>query len=120
MARCQAKLRVHRDFVVKNPTLIPMPARQARRHRSPEASRPFARLPLCPAGDRVFGPRNLFHTYRNVGTVELKLVIVYTPGGFEQSFINATAMLQDGKDQSDMRKMLFERYGLTRGHAPSR
>jgi len=57
MAGCQAKLRVHRDFVVKNPTLIPMSARQARRQRSPEASRPFAQLPL--AGNAIVSKMGL-------------------------------------------------------------
>jgi quercetin dioxygenase-like cupin family protein len=74
---------------------------------------------LCEAGDRVFGPRNLFHTYRNVGKAELKMVIAYTPGGFEQSFADATAMLAEGKDQNDIGRMLAEKYGLTRGHLPA-
>jgi oxalate decarboxylase/phosphoglucose isomerase-like protein (cupin superfamily) len=43
----------------------------------------------CEAGEHVFGPRNVFHTYRNVGQDPLKLVIVYSPGGFEQSFLDA-------------------------------
>lgn len=74
---------------------------------------------LCNAGDRVFGPRNIFHTYRNVGDTELKMVIVYSPGGFEQSFVDATAMLAEGKDQGDVGRMLAERYGLTRGRLPA-
>jgi hypothetical protein len=40
-----------------------------------------------------------------------------TPAGFEQSF--AAAMLEEGKDQSDIGRMLFERYGLTRGQLAS-
>src|SRR6476661_6080622 len=44
------------------------------------------RIFQCEAGEHVFGPRNVFHTYRNVGQDPLKLVIVYSPGGFEQSF----------------------------------
>jgi hypothetical protein len=44
---------------------------------------------------------------------------VYTPGGFEQSFADVTAMLQDGKDQSNVGLMLSERYGLTRRQLPS-
>ncbi len=73
----------------------------------------------CQAGDRVFGPRNIFHTYRNVGDSELKMIITYTPGGFEQSFADATAMLAAGKNQSEIGRMLSERYGLTRGQMPS-
>jgi mannose-6-phosphate isomerase-like protein (cupin superfamily) len=74
---------------------------------------------LCKAGDRVYGPRNVFHTYRNVGDTPLKMVIVYTPAGFEQSFIEQAAMLAEGKNQSEIGKMLFERYGMTRGQLPA-
>ena len=52
---------------------------------------------LCKAGDRVYGPRNIFHTYRNVGDTTLKMIIVYTPAGFEQSFVDQAAMLQEGR-----------------------
>jgi mannose-6-phosphate isomerase-like protein (cupin superfamily) len=69
---------------------------------------------LCEAGGHIFGPRNVFHTYRNVGDTDLKLVIVYSPGGFEQSFFDTEAMLQKGMDQGDVTLMLAERYGLSR------
>jgi mannose-6-phosphate isomerase-like protein (cupin superfamily) len=73
----------------------------------------------CEAGDRVFGPRNVFHTYRNVGNTDLKMILVYTPGGFEQSFLDREVMLEAGKDQSEVGRMMLERYGLTRGQLPS-
>ncbi len=73
----------------------------------------------CEAGDRVFGPRNVFHTYRNVGNTDLKMILVYTPGGFEQSFLDREAMLEAGKDQSEVGRMMMERYGLTRGQLPT-
>lgn len=75
---------------------------------------------LCRAGDRIYGPRNIFHTYRNVGDTDLKMLVVYTPAGFEQSFVDAATMLQEGKDQREIGRMLLERYGLTRGQLPSR
>jgi hypothetical protein len=68
---------------------------------------------------RDIGPRNVFHTYRNVGDTELKMLIVYTPAGFEQSFVDAAAMLEEGKDQGELGHMLLERYGLTRGQLPA-
>lgn len=74
---------------------------------------------LCKAGDRVYGPRNIFHTYRNVGDTDLKMIIVYTPAGFEQSFVDAAAMVQEGKDQSEIGRMLLERYGLRREQLPA-
>ncbi|HTI84834.1 MAG TPA: cupin domain-containing protein [Acetobacteraceae bacterium] len=74
---------------------------------------------LCSAGDRIYGPRNIFHTYRNVGATDLKMIIVYTPAGFEQSFAEQAAMLQEGKDQIEISRMLLERYGLTRRQLPA-
>ena len=85
---------------------------------APPRSRLRTRI-LCKAGDRVYGPRNIFHTYRNVGDTTLKMIIVYTPAGFEQSFVDQAAMLQEGKDQSEISRMLLERYGLTRGQLPA-
>jgi len=67
----------------------------------------------CKAGDHVYGPSNVFHTYRNAGAGDLKLVIVYSPGGFEQSFLDTEQMVKDGKTQADVTRMLGERYGLT-------
>jgi len=72
----------------------------------------------CEAGDRVFGPRDIFHTYRNTGDTELRMVIAYTPGGFEQSFADASEMATQGRDQGEIGRMLAERYGLTRGQMP--
>src|SRR5262249_12252104 len=73
----------------------------------------------CREGEHAYGPRNVFHTYRNVGDTDLKMLIVYTPAGFEQSFIDAAAMLKGGKDQGEIGRMLQERYGLTRGQMPA-
>jgi len=72
----------------------------------------------CEAGDRVFGSRNVFHTYRNVGNTDLKMILVYTPGGFEQSFLERETLLATGKDQSEVGRMMSETYGLTRGQLP--
>jgi mannose-6-phosphate isomerase-like protein (cupin superfamily) len=72
----------------------------------------------CSVGDHIFGPRNIFHTYRNVEEDPLKLVIVYSSGGFEQSFLDSEEMLQAEKDQNDVAGMLSERYGLTRKPLP--
>ncbi len=72
----------------------------------------------CEAGDRVFGPRNIFHTYRNVGDTDLKMILALTPGGFEQAFAEANDMLASGKNQTEVGQMLAERYGITRGKMP--
>ncbi len=73
----------------------------------------------CEAGDRIIGPRNIFHTYRNAGDTDLKMILALTPGGFEQAFAEATDMLTSGENQTEVGQMLRERYGLTRGQMPS-
>lgn len=73
----------------------------------------------CMAGDPIFGPRKVFHTYRNVCQDPLKLVIVYSSGGFERSFSDSDEMLQARKSQDDVARMLAERYGLTRKPLPT-
>ena len=72
----------------------------------------------CEAGDWAFGPRNVFHTYRNVGDTDLKMILIYTPGGFEQSFLDRETLLATGKDQSEVGRMMSETYGLTRANYP--
>jgi mannose-6-phosphate isomerase-like protein (cupin superfamily) len=74
---------------------------------------------ICNPGDHIFGPRGVSHTYRNVGRDLLKLVIVYSPGGFEQSFLDSEEMLLAGKSQDDVLRMLSDRYGLTREPLPN-
>ncbi len=73
----------------------------------------------CEPGTRIFGPRDIFHTYRNIGDSILKMIITYTPAGFEQSFAESTALLAQGNDQSRISRMLAERYGLTREQMPA-
>ena len=73
----------------------------------------------CEAGDRVFGPRHVFHTYPNAGDTDLKMILIYTPGGFEQSILDREVLLEAGKDQSEVGRMMLERYGLTRSQLPT-
>jgi quercetin dioxygenase-like cupin family protein len=64
-------------------------------------------------GSRIFGPRDVPHTFRNVGDTDLKCLIVYSPGGFEQSFIDIAAL---GEAGADLRAtgVVLQGYGLTR------
>ena len=57
------------------------------------------------AGSRVHGPRDVPHTFRNVGDDDLKSLIVYPPGGFEQRFINI-APLGEGVDLESTGRIL--------------
>jgi hypothetical protein len=52
------------------------------------------------------------HTFRNVGDDDLKCLIVYSPGGFEQSFIEIAA-LGEGADLESTGRILAK-YGLSR------
>src|SRR6476660_4869570 len=64
-------------------------------------------------GSIIFGPRDVPHTFRNVGDTDLKCLIVYSPGGFEQSFLDIAAL---GADAADLSKteVVLRGYGLTR------
>jgi hypothetical protein len=57
------------------------------------------------AGSRVHGPRDVPHTFRNVGDDDLKSLIVYPPGGVEQRFINI-APLGEGVDLESTGRIL--------------
>lgn len=64
-------------------------------------------LTVCAPGSCIYGPRGVAHGYRNVGEDDLKLVIVYTPGGVEESF-------QEWSEASDANevKEIIARYGV--------
>jgi mannose-6-phosphate isomerase-like protein (cupin superfamily) len=64
-------------------------------------------------GSRIFGPREVPHTFRNVGETDLKCLIVYSPGGFEQSFLDIAALGEAGNDP-DATGAVMQRYGLMR------
>lgn len=63
---------------------------------------------VCGSGSCVYGPQSVTHGYRNVGEEELKVLIVYTPGGVEESF-------QEWSEASDATevKEIIARYGVT-------
>jgi mannose-6-phosphate isomerase-like protein (cupin superfamily) len=73
----------------------------------------------CKAGDHIYSPADVFHTYRSVGGADMKMIITYSPGGFEQSFLDAEEILQSGKTLDDVARMLGERYGLTFRESPA-
>ena len=68
---------------------------------------------VCGPGSRVFGPRNVPHRYRNAGETDLTVLIVYSPGGFEQSFLDIDAMGEAGTDRQATGSVM-RRYGVTR------
>lgn len=44
---------------------------------------------IAQAGDTVFGPKNVPHTFHNVGTVKTKMMVVAVPAGVENFFVAA-------------------------------
>jgi mannose-6-phosphate isomerase-like protein (cupin superfamily) len=68
---------------------------------------------VCGPGSRIFGPRGVPHRYQNAGETDLKVLIVYSPGGFEQSFIDIAAMGHSGADRSATGDVMVK-YGVTR------
>ncbi len=64
-------------------------------------------------GESVFMPRNVPHTYQNIGQTESRLLIVVTPGHLQAFFEEAGARkLQVPRDMDEITK-LCERYGIT-------
>ena len=53
------------------------------------------------------------HRYRNAGETDLTVLIVYSPGGFEQSFLDIDAMGEAGTDRQATGSVM-RRYGVTR------
>ena len=62
----------------------------------------------CGAGSVVYGPRGVTHGYRNVGETDLKIAIVYTPGGVEESFQEWA----DADSPEEVKKIIAS-YGVT-------
>jgi len=62
-----------------------------------------------PAGSYVLVPRGTAHAQGNFGKVPVKVLITFTPGGFEQSFKNRVELFKTVKpDHPDYRKMREE------------
>src|SRR5215475_13701230 len=70
--------------------------------RSPSASRKAA-----PTGAMVVGPRNIPHTFRNIGSQDGHLLLTVIPGRFANYFIEV-----DGMDDGDLAKIkaLLDKY----------
>jgi uncharacterized RmlC-like cupin family protein len=64
-------------------------------------------------GSRIFGPRDVPHTFRSVGDTDLKCLIVYSPGGFEQSFPYIAALGEAANDPNATGAVM-QGYGLMR------
>jgi hypothetical protein len=63
----------------------------------------------APAGALVVGPRNIPHTFRNVGSQDARLLLTVIPGRFANYFIDV-----DGVDDGDQAaiKALIAKYDV--------
>jgi mannose-6-phosphate isomerase-like protein (cupin superfamily) len=66
---------------------------------------------ICEPGSCIFGPRGVPHGYRNVGDTDLRVLIVYSPGGFENSFRDMADAASSGQGPGNM-KAILGRYGV--------
>jgi quercetin dioxygenase-like cupin family protein len=64
-------------------------------------------------GSIIFAPRGVPHKFRNAGDTDLKCLIVCSPGGFEQYFLDVAA-LGEAKNDARQTGAVLQRYGITR------
>ncbi|HLK65285.1 MAG TPA: cupin domain-containing protein [Bryobacteraceae bacterium] len=65
-------------------------------------------------GAFVYGPREIAHGFKVIGDAPAKMLILCTPGGFEQFVLNQTTPITEPPSPPDMGKlmMLAERHGI--------
>jgi quercetin dioxygenase-like cupin family protein len=62
------------------------------------------------AGDFLWAPRNIPHTFLNVGAVPSRVTVVMSPSGMEEFFLKLAAI--PGPPNPDLIAPLFAEYGL--------
>ncbi len=67
------------------------------------------------AGAHVFSPRNVFHKFQNVSEVPGKMLLVFTPAGCEQYFVDLAEVRQRLKDAEllEAEEGIDRKYGIT-------
>ena len=61
-------------------------------------------------GDFLFAPRNLPHSYRNIGSIPGRLAVILSPSGMEEFFLEAASL--EGQPTLGQIGALFAKYGL--------
>lgn len=70
------------------------------------------------AGSCVFAPRGTLHTFRNVGRSPSRVLVVYSPGGFDKFFFEAGEPVTEGSSapegEPDVGRIveIGQKYGL--------
>jgi uncharacterized cupin superfamily protein len=64
------------------------------------------------AGDLVYKPRDVWHTFWNATEEPARLLEIISPAGFEQFFVELAAQLASDPDNRDAVAALNGRYGV--------
>ncbi len=70
----------------------------------------------APAGSVVFGPRGIFHTFKNSGASPARMLIFAQPAGIDQFFEELSDSLAQGPPDPAKLAQLAARYGIAFEH----
>lgn len=70
------------------------------------------RTVVADAGEGVYGPGDVVHTFSNPSECVLRILISLAPGGFERYFEELADLLTNGPPGPDALDALWSRYGL--------
>ena len=65
---------------------------------------------IAEAGSLLFKPRDQWHTFWNAGEAPARILVIFSPGGFEQFFKDIAAL--DGEPTPDAIVEVASRYGI--------
>lgn len=68
------------------------------------------------AGDLVYKPRNVWHTFWNATAEPARLLEIISPAGFEQFFVELAALMGSDPDDLDAVAALGAKYGVETDH----
>jgi quercetin dioxygenase-like cupin family protein len=64
-------------------------------------------------GEYAYGPRNIWHFFRNVGDCTGRLLLIFTPGGCENYFRELEEARRDnGDDLREREEAIDKKYGI--------
>jgi quercetin dioxygenase-like cupin family protein len=66
----------------------------------------------APTGTSFFGKRGTPHTYRNAGSTPSRMVVIISPAGFEEFFVEVDRLSTIGEPTPEQLVELGRRYGL--------
>jgi hypothetical protein len=61
----------------------------------------------------LYAPRGIWHGVENTSDTMLTWCAIWSPGGFEQYFLEVAALLEAGEPAQEQLDALADRYGMT-------